>query len=226
MIFHNWLVPVSVVISLGTVVKETGQLIFIAYFSLLGVFYLLGNSDFFSRQKSTNNGFQALGSLGTIVLLLALSFNWFWEDIRRENFPFTEILVAPEFIAAAALSVLAGSLLYRHQRSKHFSDINPIAFIFILFIATFVIGLYSPIAVVLVNLYVLAIGILTIRNGIRHNHLGILNYGLLMLTALVVCRFFDTDLSFIIRGVLFVLVGIGFFGANYQMLTKRKTHEQ
>lgn len=64
------------------------------------------------------------------------------------------------------------------------------------------------------------IGILTIRKGAKKNHLGVLNYGLLIITALVICRFFDTDLSSIIRRLLFVSVGIGFFLTNYWMLKK------
>jgi len=71
---------------------------------------------------------------------------------------------------------------------------------------------------------VFIIGLLTIRNGARQHHLGILNYGLLMITALVVCRFFDTNLSFVVRGILFVSVGAGFFGANYWMLKRRKAN--
>ncbi|MEM6542707.1 MAG: DUF2157 domain-containing protein, partial [Bacteroidota bacterium] len=61
--------------------------------------------------------------------------------------------------------------------------------------------------------------------GAKQDHLGILNYGLLILTALVVCRFFDTDLSFVVRGIMFVSVGAGFFVANYLMLKKRKANE-
>jgi hypothetical protein len=79
--------------------------------------------------------------------------------------------------------------------------------------------------VILTNFFVLAIGILTIREGAKQNHLGILNYGLLIITALVICRFFDTDLSFILRGILFMLVGAGFFAANYWMMKKRKTND-
>jgi hypothetical protein len=39
---------------------------------------------------------------------------------------------------------------------------------------------------------------------------------------LVVCKFFDEDLSFITRGILFISVGIGFFVANYLVIKKRK----
>jgi len=39
---------------------------------------------------------------------------------------------------------------------------------------------------------------------------------------LIICRFFDTNLSFVLRGLLFVLVGLGFFAMNYWMIRKRK----
>lgn len=198
---------------------------FIAYFSLFGLLYLIGNFDMFKRQKLRNNGYLILGSLGTIVLLLVLSFDWFWEDLRRKDFQFDNIIVSPEFLASAITSLLAVGLLYWHQRSKAPRDIKPLAVVFILFIATFIPGTFSPIAVVLINLYVFTIGVLTIRDGARQDNLGILNYGLLVITALVVCRFFDTDLSFVVRGILFVSVGIGFFATNYWMIKKRKTNE-
>ena len=225
MIFHNWLIPLSVIISLGTVAKNTEELMFIAYISMLGLFYLIGNLDFFTRQKSKNNGLKILGSLGTISLLLALSFDWFWEELRSKEFLFSEIISAPEFYASVIISLLAGALLYLQQKSKALFDIEPLTPVFILFIAVFIFGLFSPIAVVLINIIVFAIGIFTIKDGAKQDNLGILNFGLLVITALVISRYFDKDLSFVIRGLLFLGVGIGFFAANYWLLKKRKTNE-
>ena len=225
MIFHNWIIPLSIVITLGTVAKRTDELMFIAYISLFGFFYLAGNLDFFNQQRPRSNGYKILGSLGTISLLLTLSFDWFWEDLRREDFRFDEVIAAPEFFASTITSLLAGGLLYLQLKSKPLSEIKPLAPVFILFIVTFILGLFSPIAVVLINLFVFAIGVLTIRNGAKQDHLGILNFGLLIITALVVCRFFDSDMSFVIRGLLFVTVGAGFFATNYWILKKRKKNE-
>jgi uncharacterized membrane protein len=225
MIFHHWLLPLSVVISLGTVADKTGSLMYIAYFSLFGLFYLVGNSAIFMHQKSKNNGYKILGTLGTIILLLTLSFDWFWEELRKREFQFNEVITSPEFFAAVILSLLAGSLVFFQLKNKSIHDIKPITPIFILFILTFILGLYSTIAVVLINFCVFAIGILTIKDGAKKDHLGILNFGLLIITALVICRFFDADLSFIFKGILFVSVGIGFFTANSWMLKKRKTNE-
>ena len=225
MIFHNWLIPFSVIITLGTLAKRTDELMFIAYFNLFGLFYLIGDLDFFTKQRPRNNGYKVLGFLGTIILLLILSFDWFWEDLREEDFLFSKVISSPEFFASAILSLFAGVLLVLQVKNKSLNDIKPISPIFILFIITFIIGLSSPLSVVLTNILVFAIGILTIRDGAKFDNLGVLNYGLLIITALVVCRFFDTDLSFVIRGGLFVSVGIGFFATNYWMLKKRKLND-
>lgn len=222
MFFHNWMIPLSVVITLGTVANTMEELMFIAYISLFGLLYLIGDRDFFIHQKQGNNGYRILGSLGTIVLLLILSFDWFWEGLRGKDLQFNEVITAPEFFASAIASILAAGLLYVHQKNKPLNKIKPLAPIFILFIITFTLGLSLSIAVVLINIYVFALGILTIRDGAKQDHLGILNFGLLIITALVICRFFDTDLSFVVRGIMFVSVGTGFFAANYWMLKKRR----
>jgi hypothetical protein len=71
----------------------------------------------------------------------------------------------------------------------------------------------------------LGIGILTLRSGSQKEHLGLMNAGLLIIAILIICRFSDTNMSFVVRGVLFVLLGIGFFLANYRLLKKRKSEE-
>lgn len=224
MIFHNWLIPLSVVITLRTVSDSNEELMFIAYISIFAVLYLVGNLEFFSQQKPRNNAYKILGSLGTIILLLILSFDWFWEDLRNEAFKFKDIIVSPEFIASTITSLLAGGLLYLQLKNKSLANIKPMALVFILFIVAFLIGLSSPLSVVLINIYVFAIGVFTIRDGAKQDHLGILNFGLLIITALVICRFFDEGISFIIRGILFVSVGFGFFVTNFMILKKRKSN--
>ncbi|WP_430966395.1 DUF2157 domain-containing protein [Spongiimicrobium sp. 2-473A-2-J] len=224
--FHNWLIPISLTIVLGTVAEHMDELMFIAYFSLFGLFYLIGGMDFLTQQRLRNNSYKLLGALGTSILLLSLSFDWFWESLRRKEFLFNEVIIAPEFWVSAFLSVVAGVLFFLQYKNKGIRKVKPFAPVFLLFILTFLLGLYSPLAGVLINFYIFILGILTIREGALQNHLGILNYGLLVITALVICRFFDTDLSFVIRGILFVSVGIGFFATNYWMLKKRRTDEQ
>jgi hypothetical protein len=226
MVFHNWFIPLSLLITLGTVAKRHGELLFPAYISLLGLFYLIGNLPSFNGQRSRNSSYRILGSLGTISLLLALSFTWFWDSLREQTWALSEVLVSPEFIASALISLAAGGLLYQQRKRAALSDIEPLEPVFLLFIALFLLGTSFPLSVVLTNLLIFVIGIATMRKGARQDHLGILNYGLLIIASLVVCRFFDTELSFVLRGLLFVSVGLSFFTMNYWTLQKRKAHEQ
>jgi uncharacterized membrane protein len=220
MIFHNWIIPLSIVISLGTLADKTGELMYISYFSLFGLFSLMGKSQYFDMQNTMNNAYKIVGSLGTIGLLLALSFDWFWMDLRTGDLQYTYAIGSPEFFTAVILTLLAGALFFFQQ-----VKINPTDFVFAFFIPIFFLGQVSIIAVVLINVLVFVIGIFKVIEGVKKDHLGIVNYGLLIITALILCRFFDADLSFIFRGILFVLVGVGFFLTNYRMLKKRKTND-
>jgi uncharacterized membrane protein len=224
--FHHWFVPLSLVITLGTVAERHEELLFPAYISLFGLFCLIGDLPFFNNERTRSNGYRVLGSLGTVALLLALSFADMWSAIRREDWTDSYVLISPEAITTSIVSTAALALLYRRLKRTTVGDISPLELSFVFFIAIFTYGLFYPAAVVLTNFLVLGIGVATIRKGTRQDHLGIINYGLLIIAALVVCRFFDTDLSFVVRGVLFVLVGLGFFAMNYWTLQKRKFYER
>lgn len=101
--------------------------------------------------------------------------------------------------------------------------INLFQYVFIIFTLIFFIGLNnSTIPVIITNLLILTLGLKEIKIGTDKLHFGILNYGFLIITIQIVCRFFDTNVSFVLRGLLFVGVGIGFFFANYMMMKKKK----
>jgi hypothetical protein len=135
-------------------------------------------------------------------------------------------LIAPEFIVSVLFSGIAIALLIRELKRINFSEINSLTWTFLAFILIFIIGLATEFAYVLINLLILTIGLLHVREGAKKDHLGILNFGLLVITILTVCRFFDDNISFVIRGVLFVGAGVGFFVANYLMIKRRRENEE
>lgn len=221
-IFHHWMVPLSIVICLGILADETAELLFIAYIALLGLFHLIGSLPFFSNQKIRNNGYEVIGTLGTIIILLILSFEWFWKDLVTKPIGFTNI----EGLTALLLTLAAAALLYFKRREVPTPKITMFDITFILFPIFFLIGMKEHItATILVNVLLLLIGLFTIKRGADLDHLGVLNFGLLTVAVLAACRFFDTNISFVIRGIMFVLVGIGFFAANFWMLKRRKEDE-
>jgi hypothetical protein len=218
MLFHNWFIPLSLLIALGTLGRGNGEVLFVGYMSLLGLFYLIGSEDFFQNQKLINNGWLVLGSLGTIILLLILSFEWVWEELLINGRTFSSL----EFFATLLLYGLAAILLFRQSRNLSLEELRPLKFVFLIFLPVFFLGTSSPASgQALVNLLVLATGLWTAWLGAQKDSLGLLNYGLLIIAALVTCRFFDANLTFVARGILFLIVGTGFFLANYWMLKKR-----
>ncbi len=222
MSFHNWMVPGSLAIALGMFSDKDAELMFLAYINLFAVFYLIGNARYLKKQSILKNGYRVIAALGTVGILLALSFYWFWEELQDESFTF-----GSEAILSILLGVLALVFLFLQIRKKAWEALEPLSTVFLFFTLIFLIGWQGglKLAAVLINLLIFGIGVLTIRKGAKEDHLGILNYGLIIITLLTVCRFFDVNLSFVHRGILFVLIGIGFFVANYLMLQKRKSHE-
>lgn len=223
--FHHWFIPLSLTICLGTVSGPQEEWMFLAYMSMFGAFYLLGTSNFFYNKRIFNNGYIVLGSLGTVVLLLMSSFRFFWEEIISIQQEETK-LFSPATIAIAGFTLIAIVLMADHLKKRGDKPVNFMGFVFALYAAIFITGLTSALtATILANLLVLGVAVFIIARGNYLNHLGILNYGLLVITALVICRFFDTNISFVFRGLMFIGVGAGFFVANNRLIKKRKLHE-
>jgi len=219
--FHSWFLVISLTICLGILTDNAEEMILIAYMSLFSAFVIISQMKVFETNRVLTNAYLVIGSLGVIILLLMLSFDWYWDELDQESG--NNILVQSEFIASAVLSLGCIGLLFQLLKENNWRDINKKSYAFILLIILYLIGLTLPIlSQILVNILTLALAITTIRDGAQRNHLGILNYGLMIIAALIGCRFFDTDFSFVVRGLLFIGVGIGFFAANYYMIQKRK----
>ena len=76
-------------------------------------------------------------------------------------------------------------------------------------------------AMLIFNGYLAALGLATLARGLGEARLGATNVGLILLTTLASARFFDADLSFVARGIGFILVGLSFLGVNLYLVRKR-----
>ncbi|AUP78637.1 DUF2157 domain-containing protein [Flavivirga eckloniae] len=216
----NWLMPLSIIIVMGAFIKGGDNFWFLIYMLLFGILYGIGKIPFFNNQKLRRNGYLVLGSLGTVYMLLLSSFDWLWEGVFKREMNFN----SQAFYVALILFCLVILLLVYSYSKKWIRDFNLFRYTPIFFTLFFIISSFSPgISIILVNLLVLILGIMVVKTGADTLHFGVLNYGLLIITALIVCRFFDTDISFVLRGLLFVGVGIAFFITNYIMIKKQRT---
>jgi len=212
----NWLLPLSLITVLGAFIKTEWEFLPFLYLLLFSMIYLLGNLTFLENRQLRKNGYLVLGSIGSIVMLLLFSFKLIWkESIARMNPSLEELLIGTVLFLISTVA-----FIYSWKKIKE-EGFNLFLYIVILFPILCFIGINSIISGVIgVNILLFILGVTTIKKGIDQYHFGISNYGLLIISSLIVCRFFDTNISFVLKGISFVLIGTGFFVLNYMMLKR------
>ena len=224
-LLHHWVIPFILAISLSTLGRTTWELMPPLYFTLFAIFYQIGRLPYFTNSAQERNGYGMIGQIGTFIGLYVMSFNSIWDKILTKKFDFDLLIFTPELIANLLFFVVAILLLYQRARKVQLSEIKWMEVFWLVFIVVFLIGCNSNLAVYLINLVVLLIGLSMAREGTRKDNLSQLNAGMFVITFLLICRSFDIDLTLVVKGILFVLLGIGFFVANWWMLKKRKENE-
>lgn len=214
----NWVLPASIAIALSAFIEGNEDLGFIMYITLFGLFYNIGKLPVFRELRTLRNGSLMIGSLGTIITLMIFTFRWIWDELP-EVLDYNLLGLCIAWILFGMSIMIFGYILFK----KGLRTINLFQFAFVVFwVAYFLLPNIGILPVVLINVLVFALGLSAIKIGADKFNFGILNYGLLIVSILIICRFFDTGMSFVIRGLLFVLVGTGFFLTNYIMLKKQQ----
>ncbi len=206
----------------------------IAFAGLLTLIYLCG-MKFFPRTGERLHTVALLGGIGIGVTAIVLSFESSWH-MSREFFwgprPLGgNVSFALEFLFPIAAVFLAGfGVLRRNFQFSVAAAVFPIVTAIIWGVA----NSCGPAtaessrrtdcsfaAAALMNAYALWLGIDILTRGIRSNSIARANFGLVLIAALAISRFFDSELSFITRGLGFIVVGAGFLVANVILFKKR-----
>jgi uncharacterized membrane protein len=223
---HHWIIPFVLVIASISVGDQNDSLMFLVFISLFCLYELIGKLHYFDNLHPRKNTFLFIGSIGIIITLLVVSYKDYWQKLLEKGIDLSETFLIPEILAIAVFSLPSCYLTYRQIVKKTFHSLSPTQPAYVIAIIIFLIGLQSSLAVILINVYIFIIGLLIIIKGMKTDHLGKLNYGLVIITFLVIFRVFDTNLSFALRGLLFLIVGVGFYITNFQLLKKRKAYEE
>lgn len=199
---------------------DAGAVAFAGFFALV---YLVGMM--WQEKGESLNALVLLGGLGIAATAIVLSFEdmWrlradvFWSQLSIEHQLAT--IIALLFPAGAIL--LAGRSLIRGQTLYSIAAASiPLVAILARLIAFFAQDASWP--AILFNVYTLVLGIEFIVRGIRAESIARANFGLLVIAALAFARFFDSDLSFVARGIGFIVVGAAFLIANLLFFRQRK----
>lgn len=215
---HNWFLAVSFTATF-VVADFSADLLIPAYISMFTIFILVGQLPAFANRKLMTNGWLVMGSGSMIILLLYLTFEW--PELAGKNLSWW---ISPELFIWIALFAAASYLLFIVGKTNGYRNVLSKSYMHIVFVPVLLVGIYNPVlARILTNVLILVLGVYTIREGALADKLWKMNYGLLILSILIICRFFDTEISFVIRGLLFVAIGLGFFAVNFYMMRRRKT---
>ena len=221
-------------IGLGGAAESTsaniGTIAFAGFFTCV---YLCG-IKFFPREDGRLSTLALLGGLGVGVTAIVLSFQETWHFSGAYSwalqggpraigiaiqlfFPAAAVaLLAADYvrrnrvtfsIAAGALPLVAGLawIIASQAKAGEREHDNPYAFA----------------AAIVFNVFALLLGVELLARGVRADSTARANFGLLVVVALAMARFFDSDLSFLTRGLGFIAVGIGFLVANVVLFKKR-----
>ena len=226
-LLHNWFLVISTVIALGTFVGKSEDLfqwIFIGYCSLFGIYYLLSGSFYFKEMKLSANPFLIAGIIGPVIIFLFWSYDALWNELREsQSIALADLSRSVFFYISLSLVMVHLYLLIKWRNTQE-TTYDPLRFSVYVFAVSVVVFSNAPITGLLItNAWILIIAIYYIRKGAIKDHLGILNFGLLIILSLALLRFFDDGIAFVWRGLFFVVTGIGFFLANYLLLKKRKS---
>jgi len=196
---------------------------FPAYWSLV---YLVGAVFFHDWRRTRPHPFVVIGWIGILSLAVVLSFQDIWRghewqkavDLLPRHYP--DLLAAGIQLAWVLAALLfAGFGLWKMRES----NLAPAAFTPIAVIAWLMAKQTGEALVpsLLLNFFLLALGIYTLLRGIRSGRVVEANLGMLVIALLATARFFDTDLEFVVRGVAFIAIGLGFLATNL-IVFKRK----
>jgi uncharacterized membrane protein len=204
----------------------------IAFAGLFAAAYLMGIRLSGSLEGERLHPMALLSGIGAAVTAVILSFQSLWHLSQNSSGPATGIGIAIQLffpIVAIALFVVG---LWGGKRT---TISVAVAVIPLVAAAAWLIAslapaiqrnedtAYSLIASLIFDVYALALGIELLTRGVWANGLVRANFGLLIIAAIAVARFFDSDLSFVIRGLGFIVIGGGFLAANIIFFRKRAT---
>lgn len=219
----NWCLAASVAITLACFVKESSlfEWLFLLYSVLFCIYYFIGRSRYFENKTGFRNPFLLIGIAGILTALLTWSFDYVWRDYKVPDR--NQVVGNALFYLLAAGVIIVIVLAWKDYTRRKAAVPDPIGYsCFVLLLPLVFLKDFPSVAVFIVNAWILFVAIFFIRKGSAQNHLGIVNFGLTIIAALALCRFFDDRIPFIWRGIFFLATGIAFFAANYLLLRRRK----
>ncbi len=225
--WETWFAMSCLALGLGFTMKwQYGGLWTVAFASLFSLYYLAGRLLYQADQPALLMPLQTGGATAIALLSFMLTFEFVWKEMSHTM----RYLTLPHggyenIVAVAILFLLYGlSALEATRRLDRSAILYGCAPAVALATWSGAIQFtHIPLGQVAYNAYVLILGVGTLVAAVRKERLGLLNAGMVLLAALTVSRFFDLDLGFVARGIVFIAIGAAFLMANIIMARRFRT---
>ena len=205
---------------------DVPEFLLVATAIMLSMIYFVGLRLFPKGGLLTHRPFRSFAIGGVFIMTMILGYDWprsgggeNW--MLADNYDSWAVWVN---IAITLLGLLAlGYFAYEAYRRGELKNYWVLTFPIMIFVGLLLAQSDRElISIVLANFFMLGFGIYYIREGIQTRMLSLINLGMLFLTAMIVARFFDADLSLMFKGIVFILLGIGFLSVNVIMSRRLK----
>ena len=223
-----WALCISVTVAAGvTVERVLPGLWIILYSGLFALMFLAGEFWFGEAEGFWAAPLRSFGAAGVLVLMFMLTFEWPWHEIGWNYYGchvhHSGWRAIPDAVLGSVVPFAALALLVMTVRRK---TLRGLLLGCIPILAVIGYGISSTmedyaVAAGIFDLYMLVVGVWLLVTGLRISKQGQMNLGLLVVTALIVARFFDSDLSFLLRGLIFIALGVAFLSTNVIMLRRK-----
>jgi len=213
----SWAICAALPIALGLVLRHNlpGTWI-LAYSGLVSALLLWGRHPL---KHHRNRAFYVAGFIGLIAVALILTFKDVWRHIGWDYYrggdwvDLQDYVVAAACLAAGILPAVRGA----RQGDWFAAMLGGLPVLALLGFVTSSLDFSPYLATAMLNAYLLALGLILLSKGLAGDKLLPVNIGMVILSLLIGVRFFDAQISFTLRGILFILLGAAFLGVNVML---------
>lgn len=190
--------------------------------SIYSIFYFIGSWRFNKITTNWQIPFRLIGGIGLFIFAFQFTFRYLWHYTGAFYWEIFNINALPDYIITLAIISVSLLSFYDNVKRKNMT-ISLFGALPLLAIPAYFLKEASVLFPLMIfNIYLFALSINRITSGIRNNNLATINMGILMLAILIIARFFDSDINFIIKGLVFIIVGIGFLATNIVLLRRKE----
>jgi uncharacterized membrane protein len=197
----------------------------IIHSSVITLLYLLGTWEFSGISTNWQRPFRVLGGIGVFIMIFILTFSFPWESATGKYYnPVRETSswsAAPDYLITFLLVGSAIFMFIQYVKRKELMGSLFGALPVLAFMGYSLSTASLALPVTMFNIFLLAVSIIRIRSGIQTGNLGVINTGMFMLAVLILARFFDSNVGFVVKGLIFIFIGIGFLATNVAILRRK-----